>query len=331
MSHGSVKTFGASILAKGEITDEELLQLRRKIGKDFQIDEAEANLLFEINDTVKTPKGWSSYFINVISTYMLYQGEPKGYVTESMATWLRARIDHDGVVETVTELGLLLHLIKHAYNITSSLEKFALDQVGQAVMSGKGFIGRNMQLTPGAIGEAEIEILRKVLHGISSEGGISISRMEAEFLFDLNEATLSANNHPSWQRVFVQGIANHLMMLGAYEELDIEEARRLEKWENDPKAIGRIRDVTIDQVKEAFKSKPFQGIFDKNEYKTDHRHMNELEAEQAERITRGEADWLIERLNRDNKLDVNEEALLAFLAVECPMIHSSLQTYIKAA
>ncbi len=322
-----VQDFAAEIIQKGNLSEAELLRLRRMVGQDFVIDPIEAELLFQINDTVETPKPWNSYFITVITSYLIDQGQPKGYVTQEQATWLRSRIDHDGVVETVTELGLLLNLITQASNVTDELERFTLQQVGQAVIAGKGYLGQNRKLEPGVIGAVEVELLRKVLYGVSSEGGISISRSEAEFLFELNEATSGANHHQDWQRLFVQGLANHLMMVAAWEEPDIQEAIRRENWLEDSEAgIGKFSDVGIKDVVREFKA-----FFGKRDEPSEFTHMNQEKVAQAEKITLDEASWLIEKLNRDGRLDDNERALLDFLAEECPNIHASLINYMQAA
>ena len=102
---------------------DELLEFRRMTGKDFKISANEADILFNINDVVETPDGWPEYFINAISDYLLYQNPPQGYITTAKAAWLRARIDHDGVVESETELALLLSLLKQANNVTDDISE----------------------------------------------------------------------------------------------------------------------------------------------------------------------------------------------------------------
>jgi len=332
MADADLKYFAQDLISAGRMSEDDLLRFRRMTGKDFEISDGEANLLFEVNDAVETPEGWTEYFVNAISSYVLYQTAPQGYVTDENAAWLRARIDHDGVVETETELHLLLSLLKNAHNVTNDIEKFTLDQVGAAVRSGTGYIGKNRQLKPGVIGEAEIHILRRVLYSVSGDQGISISQTEAEFIFDLNEETLAAENHTDWQDLFVKAIANHLMMNTAYNEPSREEALRQENWLESP-----TNAITIGSL--------FKSIFDKNHRKSllnaetdmqntlEHGSMftDEVAIANAEKVTDLEATWLIERLNRDGQLDANEKALLDFLKQECPDIHASLTPLLNAA
>jgi hypothetical protein len=233
------------------------------------------------------------------------------------------RISSDGVVESRTELELLLKVMKVARNVTPELEKFALEQVQHAVVHGNGVLSQGRQLEPGVIGEAEVDLIRRVVYACSSEGGISVTRMEAEVLCDLNDICSEAGNHESWQKLYVGALANHLMMVAAWEEPDLQEAVRTQKWLEAP-------------VRGIFKPS-FSGLLKRGlsifapEEEMQFSHMDVNAVTNAEQVTKREASWLIERLNRDGVLNENEIALLKFLEEECPNIHSSLLPMIKAA
>lgn len=320
MSDSQFKALIEDITTHGELTDAGLLSLRRATGHDFEISSQEADALFHINDTVKTTDGWNEYFINAITTFLVSQTVPQGYVTDAKAAWLIMRISQDGVVNTETEIGILMSVIKLASNVTERLEKFALELVKAAVIDGEGYWGENRTLEPGVIGEAEVDLLRRVLYAVSSEGGASISRMEAETLFDINERCNSRGNHESWQRLFVGAIANHLMALAAWEEPVASEVLRREKWLEDKSPVGMLSLSNI--------AKSYKAIFGT---KTDApTHMQNRAVANPERITASESAWLIKRLNRDGGIDANERALLSFLAEECPNIHASLKPLIRA-
>jgi hypothetical protein len=178
-------------------------------------------------------------------------------------------------------------------------------------------------LEPGVIGEAEVDLIRRVVYACSSEGGISVTRMEAEVLCDLNDICSEAGNHESWQKLYVGALANHLMMVAAWEEPDLQEAVRTQKWLEAP-------------VRGIFKPS-FSGLLKRGlsifapEEEMQFSHMDVNAVTNAEQVTKREASWLIERLNRDGVLNENEIALLKFLEEECPNIHSSLLPMIKAA
>jgi uncharacterized membrane protein YebE (DUF533 family) len=61
-------------------------------------------------------------------------------------------------------------------------------------------------LADGVIDEQEVKQLRDVLYA----DGI-IDKEEAEFLFELNDAVSSKENHPSWKTLFVEAITSFLL------------------------------------------------------------------------------------------------------------------------
>ena len=245
-----------------------------------------------------------------------------------MAAWLIARIDHDGVVETETELRLLINVLKVAQKPGDRLEAYALRQVLEAVKSGRGYVGQN-QLKPGVIGQAELRLLRQVFYGVGSAGGMGISKMEAQHIFALNEATKGRDNDPEWQRFFVSAISNHLMMIAAPTPVPAEEVLRRKAWlESDEGIYSGFGGLTLSSIVDAFKS-----VFSNEEEDSTGGFtiLNTERFEHAERITENEADWLITALKADGEIDANERALLDFIRQECPDINESLRPLLDAA
>jgi len=310
------------IEADSVVTADEIIKMRRSIWNDNVVTVVEADALFRINDNCQQkPVEWSDFFITGMTDFLVRQTMPTGYIDESNAAWLMQRISHDGVCETHTEMALLMNVLKHAQSVPTRLEQFALEQVKQSVLHGKGILARSGSLTPGAIGEIEVEIIRGILYACGSSGGNWITRDEAELLFDLSDATAEAANHSSWQDLFVAAMANHLMMLGNTDKVDMSEALRRENWlkETDKGISWNLGGA-------------FKAWFGQREAPSmTYSILNSAGTTQAERITESEAEWLIERLNRDGKLSANENALLAFLRDDCPDIHESLMPLIRSA
>ena len=312
-----------NILRTSHFDNADVLEIRRAVFEDGHITVQEADMLFQINNLFNKPDTWYDLFLEGVTHFLVRQTMPHGYINQANAAWLMARIDHDGVVETRTELELLLYVMKTANNVTDELEEYALKQVKKSVLEGRGYLARARgELVPGVIGEAEVDMLRRVLYACSSEGGVGISMREAETLFDINDAVTDAENSDSWQRLFVGAIANHIMVTAAWNEPDMQEALRREKWLEAPssgfvvpsfKGLGSA-------IKSLFVDPPYE-----------YTHANSASIKSAERVTASEAHWLVERLNRDGKLDANERALLRFLRDESPEIHESLMPYIEAA
>lgn len=322
----------ADMKAADAMTDDQLLELRRAFGADMSIDGREADALFDLDKLSTKPEGWADYFTLILTTYLVHQGQPQGYINDAMAAWLIARIDHDGVVETETELRLLMNVLMLAEQPGDRLEAYALKQVKDAVMTGRGRVGHDM-LTPGIIGKAEVELLRRVFYSVGGDGGTGITRMEAEYIFELNDLTSDRENHPDWKTFFVGAIANHLMMIAAPAKTDLAEMKRREAWltngygrttpEQD-KYEGYNARAILDAFKEVFglKKKDPTGGF---------AILDVAATQQSEKITADEANWLVQALKADGKIDENERALLDFIREECPAIDESLKPILNAA
>ena len=315
------------MIAANSIKDDQLLQLRREFGADMEISAEEADILFQLDAVEKKPEDWADYFVLVMTTYLVHQGRPEGHINDAMASWLITRIDHDGVVSTETELRLLLNVLKVAEKPGERLESYALKQVKEAVMTGNGYIGRD-KLTPGTIGKAEIDLLRAIFYSMGSDGGMGISKLEAQEIFALNEATAGKDNHPEWQRLFVQAIANHLMMIAAPAAPSTQELLKQEKWLEDTEisVTGFWSNLSPTSIVDAFKetfglksNAPQSFILDK------------AAMEEAEEITYSEASWLVQALQKDGGIDPNERALLDFIRAECPAIDAQLKPLLDAA
>ena len=76
------------ITAANAMTDDQLLDLRRAFGADMAIDGREADALFELDKIAKKPEGWADYFVLILTTYLVHQGRPEGYINDAMAAWL---------------------------------------------------------------------------------------------------------------------------------------------------------------------------------------------------------------------------------------------------
>ena len=322
----------ADMKAANAITEAQLLELRRSFGADITIDGREADVLFELDKLSTKPEGWTDYFTLILTTYLVHQGQPQGHINDGMAAWLIARIDHDGVVETETELRLLMNVLKVAEQPGDRLEAYALKQVIEAVTYGRGRVGHDM-LTPGIIGKAEVELLRHVFYSVGGDGGMGITRMEAQHVFALNDATSGRDNHPDWKTFFVGAIANFLMMIAAPDKIDVYEMKRREAWltndhgnrnPGESRFAGLHARAILDAFKEAFgfKEQDPTGGFE---------ILDKASVEQSEKITATEANWLVKALHNDGVIDANEQALLDFIRHECPAIDDSLKPILDAA
>lgn len=316
-----------TIFQKGRIDADDTLDLRRLVyGDDGAISADEAEWLFRLNDRCDGDcEAWPVLFVEALTDFIVHQAHPEGHISDENAKWLVDRISQSGVVKSRTELDLLVKVLEAADSSPDDLERFALEQVKHGVLNGSGPARNGGELEAGRIGEAEVELLRRILYAYAGNSAMAIGRKEAEVLFDISDATADAENHPSWPDLFVKSIANYLMALSGYRVPTREQALRREEWLNDTEVdIG------------GFFQRAFSGGLSailgsyKHEDSLEKTRYQEMKTEVAanERITEDEARWLIDRIQRDGLMHQNERALLRFIRDESPDIHPDLQKLI---
>ncbi len=319
------------IKARGSIKDADVLKLRRSYYDDGRITAEEADTIFALNDScpVQDP-AWADCFIETITDYIVDQAQPEGYLTAANAAWLIERISKDGRVESKTELDLLVNVLDKARWAPQSLVRFALDQVKCAVIEGVGPLRSGKKLEPGAITEAEVDLLRRILYAFGSDGNIAITQPEAEALFDIEESTADGEAHPSWRDLFVKAIANCVMAASGYAAPPREVALARDAW------LDRRGDLGVDEMLGGMVS-GLKGLFGGyREQSGEERAIARLTQQKVEIVTNEavtpvEADWLASRIGRDGRITANERALLMFLKAESPSVAPALQSLIERA
>ncbi|MFM5925266.1 MAG: hypothetical protein ACKOPG_13875 [Novosphingobium sp.] len=302
------------IASDGRITAEEILELRRMGWADGKMDPNEAESLFAANDVCEEPTSeWCDFFVDALTSFVVFTVDPRGYVDEEMAGELIERIDRDGRVGTMAELELLVHVIEVSTSVPAKLRAYALKQLEDAVISGDGPT-RNGVLSPEGINPAEVILLRRLIFGTGSERPAGVSRSEAEALFRIKDATLYEVNAPEWQDLFVRGVAQFLLGFGGDDPLEETRAAELEAFMASEGAgiggfIGRMASSRPDM--EGFGSLLKIGG-DEAEYLGDRSEK----ADAAARFESAEQSWLHDMLEADEELDEMEKALIAFIDAE---------------
>jgi len=319
----------------GVITAEQTRRVRGVIYPDMHVDKAEAEHLFALDEAAnERDPAWIALFSEAVCDMLVRQTRPEGHVDEAKADWLKARIARDGEVKTETELEALVRVLETADRAPLSLVVFTLDQVRRAVVSGTGPLARGGALEPGRVTEAEAELLRRVLYAFGGQGAASITRAEAEVLFDIADASEGADNHPAWTDLFVKALANFLMAASGYEAPSREAAlARQDWWESDTDGVAGF----FAKMASAAASEGLRGLlarYREPSFREEWVAKNEerdAEIAAAEAVTKPEAAWLAERLQRDGELGEVERALLRFLRDESPILHPSLKPLVDAA
>jgi len=289
------------------ISAEDILELRRAGWSDGAMKPEEVEAIFALNDALGEPTPeWSDFFVEAVGEFVVNGTAPKGFVSEENAAWLIAQIDRDGSLKGMTELELLIRVLERGLNAPDALKAYVLEQVEQAVLTGKGPT-RHGELSPGHVNAEEAAILRRVLFAPAGDGPATVSCAEAELLFRLKDATLGAANALEWKQLFVQGVASYLEGVASRTaQLSRERAAELEAFVADDSTrvagfLGRMAKSAPRAFGIAFAGKA-----------PERDRMAELRA--GEQVTADEQEWLDARVNADGQVDAYEQALIAFLA-----------------
>jgi hypothetical protein len=321
----------ATLLAKGSLDAEDVLRLRREIYGDGVIDRAEAEAVFELERSCnsKSPE-WLAFFVDELTYYFVYKAQPRGYVSEENAQFLTDQIISDGRINGPTELELLIDIVSSAHSCPEELVVFVLDAVKESVLS-PDTAAYDPDRAAGVIDAVDVEIIRRVINAGGGGGSYTVTRREANLLYDLNRATSQSVNAEGWRDLFVKGIASHLMFpLGSPDVPDVERILEYEAWRDQRPTFGRFLLALGSKLNLAGFKEGWSEI-DAFGRPRDREEANLQESMARERIDEAEAEWLISRVAEDGSPDDNELALLAFIKKESPQIHPSLVDLIAKA
>jgi hypothetical protein len=316
----------ADIASRKRITPLDVLEFRQLVFRDGVVACDEAAALFQLNEgCAEQCAEWHDFFVEAITDYIVHQEKPAGYVSAKNADWLIDAISHDGKVDTLTELELLVRVLERAKFSTERLVAFALKQVKHAVVDGQGPLMQGGELVPGVIEKAEVDLVRRVLYAFGGDGNIAITRPEAEMLFEINDRVAGARNDASWNDLFVKAIANFVMCASGYQAPTREEALRQENFLDRADAdiggfMARMASTGGREMLSAYRlSVDIDADWEaRNQW-------NDACQRRAEHVDNVEARWLAERIGKDGRLKENELALVRFIKQTSPAIHPELK------
>jgi hypothetical protein len=300
------------LAADGRISADEALDVRRAIFPDGSVSRQEAEALFALNERVGgDDPAWNDCFVEAISDHLLAD-EPKDHVTDEGAAWLESRIARDAVLEGPTELHLVLKLLERANSVPARLQELARSYVTRAVLTGEGYEGRDVALVPGQIGDAELAMIKNVLYASGGAGDLSVTREEAEWLFDLDAATEGRAHVTGWRDVFVSAIMNHLFAAGPSALLDRSEMLRRQSWLRERGKTGGLSWFLNGALKGLRKGDAEFAREKDFDYTAanEHHRSRIVETMVADALTTPEAAWLVTRIRADGRRTANENALV---------------------
>lgn len=299
--------------ADGRITAEELLALRREGWGDGIITRAEADALFELNAalTERSPE-WTDFFVEAIGEHVLNGTEPRLQCNRAEAEWLIARIDQDGMVDSMAELECLVRILERAENTPDLLKDYVLAAVEREVLTGVGPTRCGGALAATRITAAECRIIRRVIFASGGHGPAAVTRYDAEMLFRLKDATLAEENAAEWDDLFIDGVANYLKGFTLKNaQLSDERRRELEAFVSDNRVnVGRFMGRVAREAPQVMNH--FGKVFGRKPAGTDYAAL----AAAGEAITDHESEWLEAMIDADGEVDELESRLIARLAQE---------------
>lgn len=312
---------------KSELSDAEVLDIRQRVMAPQKVLKLDAEALISLNEHIPAPTpAWKMLFTDALTDYVL---DPvvSGYVVSDLkAQWLLDVLLQDHKLDVETEFRLLIKILNKANIVSDKLEAFMLKSVKEAILNGEGQWAKDRKLDAGKIGEDDVELLKRIFYAVGGNGGIDISRAEAEIIYDLNDATADADNHESWSELFSKMIACYMMAGMSAFEPNEDWVQRRETWVKSDEGL----DFSIGNIFNGYKnllgtSKAERAVDDTTPVVLNTDLQNDLQ-----KITAEEAQWLIDRVNRNGRLTPNEAKMLFYIQQECPNMHHMLDEFITA-
>lgn len=337
------------ILADGVIDGAEALRLGQDLFLDGVVDMDEADLMLHLDacaTDADNGEAWEKLFVNALTDFFVWKQFPPGALSQQSADYLVRRVTADGKINSKTEFALLRNIAKTAKRYPRNVALLILRAVKESALKAKGReSGEGSLFGPGrrragvidAVGAA---VIRDVIY--APGGGFTVSRQEAELLFELNDATLGKNNAPEWRDLFAKGVGNYLIY--PYEEpksLSVEAIAKRQEWltartqgaGNFIQTMGRSLaggsafNAALDTAAEYLPG----GVTNEEKDLVAKLDAEAAIADRLSQVDEAEAAWLLERVNADGEINENERAMLAFIKENALRIHPSLDPLYKAA
>jgi hypothetical protein len=305
---------------KAELTTDDAIAVRRIVfGGDCMVSADEAEALIQLNaDAGQISAEWRALFIEALSDYVVRQEHPQGYVDAAKGDWLLTQMRRRQSLRE-DEVEMLIHVLEQADQTPEEVSGFVVDRVKSAALAG---VERNGRLDP-----MEIERLRRVVFAAGGTNNIAVSRREAEALFDINDALNGAAPDPAWADLFVRAVGNSVLYKPPWKADAAAEVAR-ETWIEDASIHPLRRLAALGKSRQDL-SGMLEALREIVHWDFDDHAMDQalaadalLEAN-AEAVTADEAHWLVERIRKNARFDVNERALLTFIRANADTIDPS--------
>jgi hypothetical protein len=318
------------IAPSGRLGPDDIANIRRLIYTDGAVSRADAEALYAIERARRhhAPE-WSTLFVEALTDHLLEHVAPAGYLDDANAAWLLAQIKARKQPAMDTDVALIGALVERAREVPATFSAFALSTVKDAVIYGDGPDATGREHGHGRVTEADVALLQRILWGAGQEGQLAISRAEAEALFAIADATAGSESTPAFDDLFARAIGNHLLAATGRAVPDRATALRHQagaQYRAD--LVGALGRLLYGMSLREFNA-PIRTL--KEDVEAHHGEANaarEIASAEAGVVMREEADWLLERINRNGVTTRAELALVRFVAREAIAIDAALEPMI---
>ena len=319
------------ILADGYIDDAEAMRIRREVFQGSVADTEEVELIFYLDANGGGDKAWAELFIETLSDFFVRKQFPPGILCQEDADYFVRRVTSDGKIGGRIEFDLLVNIIEKAWLCPENVVALAIDVAKEAVLAGGGKLFGPERRRQGVLDKADVDDIRKLVYGTGGGGGYTVTRGEAEMLFNLNNAVIEKENDPSWRDLFVKSVGSYLMF--PRQAPSVDEYIRCQTWLAERKGtrefIKEIGKSLIDGrgLKEAFDmaASLIPGMVTNEEREKMARLAEEEDiAERLAQVDEAEASWLMGQIAAAGVVHENERALLAFIKKTATTCHPSM-------
>ncbi|KQV81582.1 hypothetical protein [Rhizobium sp. Root1220] len=162
---------------------------------------------------------WDSFFVEQLAGFVVNYTYPQGSLDEINAAWLMRMVSTDGVVNSVLELELVLHVMEISACVPDELRAFALDQLRLALSEKVGGYNHSRAVDRKGITRQDIDYVMRVLRGLCDAGVVNTPPLTWGVLMRIGEETLPTANHPRWADI-----------LAGLRLIDYAETPRRSRW-----------------------------------------------------------------------------------------------------
>ena len=304
--------------ASGKITADDVLAMRAEVYGATLIapDEMEALVSLDAATTNRSPV-WGEFYAEAMVDFVVRQEDPTGYIDEAKAAWVMRVLG--GALKCDGGLDALAKIIEAADGVPRELQSFALAKAKEAFCA------------KGRIEAADVATMRRLVFAGGGEGGLGVTREEADTLFDITHACRGAANDSAWTEFFAEAVGASLLGVSPFKTESRDDAARDEAWLN---SSSKLSDFMAGMGKAPDLQGALREILEpaadaEDEWRAENDQF-EAQSVAALEITDSEARWLIGRLS-PGKLSQPERRLIEFLRERSPKVSDLVKPLLNAA